>query len=149
MTQSEREFTHHHTPNTTIRLEPPDVSFITIRGEVVLEDLSSMASFYENAVRDWPYIFTLVDQRRHTGMRAEVRKTATTLLEWMPLRGTAIYGGSFAMRTFGKMFMSLFNTVRKLDNPMTFVKTEEEARAWIAERRRELAETRDLPKAAR
>lgn len=128
-----------HTENTSVWLEGPDLVCIRGRGEISDKDMSETAAFYDQHIRNWPQVFVMADQREQTGMTAEARKVAARVFTWVPFRGTVFYGGSFAMRTVGKMIMTIMNSLRKHDNPIMFVKTEEEARGWIEERRRELA----------
>lgn len=127
------------TKNQTVWLEAPDIICIRGHGEISADDMTEVAAFYDKHIRSWPRAFVLADQREQTGMSAEARKASAKLFDWVPFRGTVFYGGSFAMRTVGQMIMTITNALRQLDNPVKFVKTEDEARAWIEARRRELA----------
>jgi len=135
----------HQTPNMRFWLEPPDLIYIAGRGELVAEDMTGAAAFYDEHIRDWPYLLLIGDQTEQKGTRAEARKVAAKAFDWVPFRGIALIGGSILDRTVGKMILTLINSISKKDNPVVFVKSEEEARAWIEERRRELIAKGDFP----
>lgn len=123
-------------------LEPPDVVWFQPRGAVTVGDLEAINRYYEQHIRDWPVVFMLVDSRLNGGMSAEARKAAATLFHWVPFRGSAIIGGAFAMRTVGQLLMKVITALssRTKDNPTVFLDTDAEARAWLEERRRAVAE---------
>lgn len=123
-------------------LEAPDIVWFHPRGEVSAEDMRLVNEYYEQHIRDWPRIFMIVDARSNGGISAEARKAAATLFDWVPFRGSVFIGASFAMRTVGKLLMLVIGKLSKRlgDNPLVYVSTEEEARAWVAERRRVLGQ---------
>jgi hypothetical protein len=127
------------TPHMIIELELPDIVFVRTKGIVDKQDMLDMTDVLERGVRGWPQVFLLVDQSAQEGMTAEARKVAPDMGDWIPYRGTVMFGGGFAVRTLGQMLMKLINLGRKSENPTTFVKEESEARAWLAQRRRELS----------
>jgi hypothetical protein len=133
------------TPHQTVWLEPPDIVVIEGHGEIGAEDMIEVAAFYDQHIRDWPHVFILADQRGQTGMRAEARRVATKVFDWVPFRGTVFFGGSFVLRMVGQLIMTLMDSLRELDNPIMFVETEEQARAWIHERRQHLREKGEIP----
>jgi hypothetical protein len=108
-------------------------------GHVEKQDMIEMVDVLEKRIRDWPHVFLLVDQQKQTGISPEARKVIPEIASWVPYRGTAIYGGSFAMRVVSEMLMKMINLVRGMDNPTVFPKLEAEARAFIDKRRKELA----------
>jgi hypothetical protein len=131
------------TPHMTIELEHPDVVFVKTIGTVDKQDMLDMTDVLERGVRGWSQVFLLVDQSAQDGMTADARKVAPDMGDWIPYRGTVMFGGGFTVRTMGQMLMKLINLGRKIDNPTTFVKAESDARAWLAKRRRELSGQKD------
>lgn len=123
----------------TAWLEPPELVCVRAHGQIEEKDFLDLAEYLKQHIRDWPIALLFVDQTDQTGISAEARKAAATAFEWVPYRGTAFCGGSFAVRTIGQMVMTIVNTFRGNDNPTKFCKTESEARAWLDERRRMLA----------
>jgi len=126
------------TPHMMIRLEEPDVVFVRSVGTIDKQDMLDMHEVFDGNIRGWPNVLLVVDQSQQEGMTAEARKMVPEIGQWVPYRGTVMYGGSFAMRTVGQMLMKLINLVRQLDNPTAFLNDEQEARAWVERRRREL-----------
>jgi hypothetical protein len=127
-------------------LEPPDLVCVHPHGLVEEEDLLELSSHMSKHIRDWPCVLLFINQDDQTGVTAEARKAAATAFEWVPYRGTVFSGGSFMQRTIGQMILITINTMRGIDNPTKFFKTEPEARAWIDERRRTLDDERAAAK---
>lgn len=127
------------TKTMTVWLESPDIICIRGFGDISPEHMAEVAVFDGEHIRHWPHAFALADQTKQTAMSAEARKVAARVFEWVPFRGTAFYGGSFALGTIARMIMTILNAVTNVENPLIFVKTEDDGRAWIDARRRELA----------
>ena len=102
----------------------PDDGFEIVRRQIA-----------QGAGRD--HCFILLDFSELEGFDPQVRKRAAAMLKDLPLRGTAVFGASLRARLAAKLIITASNLFRQQPdlNPMNFVKTEDEARAWIAERR--------------
>lgn len=131
------------TPNMRLWVEPPDLIYTFGRGELTAEDMTLTNEFYKKHIRDWPYVLLIGYQNEQSGTTADARKVAANVFAWVPFRGVCLVGGSIVDRTVGKMILTVINSLWKRDNPITFVKSDDEAREWIAQRRRDLAAKED------
>lgn len=139
MAQSTEKSSEYRTPTMMMWLEPPDLVCVRGYGDAATEDVRETTKRINDLIRGWPYVLVMVDQSQQASMSSDARRAATETPPGAPYRGTVFYGGSLVMRTVGQLVMRLINALRKTDNPAVFFRTEAEARAWIDQRRREIA----------
>lgn len=123
--------------------EPPDLVIMRYRGTLSAPDFARGMEWLRTQCSDWPYMLLLVDVRELTTIPADTRKIVPEATSWMPMRGIAFYGAGFAVRTVSMMLVKVINLVRGTDNPPHYSNEEAEARAWIEERRAELAQQQE------
>jgi hypothetical protein len=126
--------------NQTTFFEPPDIIFLKLRGTCTWEEGSEI----NRRQREWGQplerVFFLIDLAELDRIDPEVRKDATTTLAALPLRGMVGFSAPIKARVIAKLIFTALNLFsNKADRiPLHFTDSEAEARAWIAERRREL-----------
>jgi hypothetical protein len=123
-------------PHTTY-FEEPDIIFMKAVGYMSVEDGTELLRRQTEFARGRSHAFFLIDMTELEGFSPEVRRRVAEMLKDSPLRGMASYGASLKARVAAKLIITainLFSAEGRL-NPMHFVATESEARAWIARRR--------------
>lgn len=121
-------------------IDPPDVVIMRWRGALTPTEFSRGIEYLRGKCSDWPHMLLLADLSGVTTIPADVRRIVPELTSWMPFRGVVITGASFTIRTVAVMLFKVINLVRGADNPTHYASSEEDARQWLAQRRRELAE---------
>ncbi len=126
--------------NQTTLFEPPDIIFLKLRGACSLEEGTEINRRHREWGQTASRVFFLIDLADLDRIDPEVRKDATTTLAAVPLRGMVGYSAPIKARVIAKLIFTALNLFsNKADRvPLHFTDTEAEARAWIAERRREL-----------
>lgn len=126
--------------NQTTFFEAPDIIFLKLRGACVWEEGSEINRRHREWSKDLDRVFFLIDLSELDRIEPEVRKDATKTLAEIPLRGMVGYSAPIKAKVIAKLIFTALNLFsNKADRvPLNFTDTEEQARAWIAERRREL-----------
>lgn len=120
----------------TLSFEDPDLVRVVFDGEVDLKQLYEMNDLVREFKASRGTIYLVADARKGLGFSAEARKAVSDDPKLSPYAATAFFGASFAMKTIVNMLnraMALMG--RSTGGVMTFVDTEEEARAWVAKQR--------------
>ncbi len=126
--------------NQTTFFEAPDIIFLKLKGACVWEEGSEINRRHREWGKDLDRVFFLIDLSELDRIDPEVRKDATRTLAEVPLRGMVGFSAPIKAKVIAKLIFTALNLFsKKADRvPLNFTATEEEARAWIAERRREL-----------
>jgi hypothetical protein len=86
-----------------------------------------------------PYLLLLVDLREQGRFPPDARRVAEIESKQIPYRGMAFYHASFHVMLLIRIIILGMNLLSPhKDNPFCFCRTEAEARAWLAQRQREL-----------
>ena len=132
-----------HDPNNLIfgkhitYFEEPDIIFMKLSGDVTdaegLELLRRQRGFAEGR----KLLFFLMDDREMAGISPDARKAVAEMLKEIPLYGMANFQAPMKAKVVAKLVITAINLFRKdaKSNPVEFFNSEEEARAWIAQRR--------------
>lgn len=129
----------------TTYFEEPDIIVMRLVGPVSYEE------GHEVNVRHLRYgegrdrLFFLIDLEKLESIHPGVRKEAGLVLRTIPLKGAALYKAPLKAKVMAKLILTAMNTFRKAEDkvPVVFLSDEQEARAWIEQRRRELTEPRN------
>lgn len=123
-------------------LEEPDILVMKLFGKVTHEEGSAINRRHLELGKDRERLFYLIDMKVFEGMDPELRKEAGLTMKTLPLRGIAVYQASLTARVVSKLVVGAMNVFRPADDkaPFESFASEEEARAWIARRRRQLME---------
>jgi hypothetical protein len=121
--------------------EPPDILFMRLSGPVSEEEAKEIDRHHLSWVAGHPRVFFLLDLSELESIDPEGRKDASRTVRELPLAGVVIYGAPMKARVLAKLVftaMNLFKANAADRFPIEFVKSEAEAREWIAGRRRAL-----------
>ena len=123
-------------------VEEPDLVVMRWHGAMSVNDLSTLSRELQKHCARWPYMLLLQNVTDLGGIPAEVRRFAPSGARYSaPLRGVAIVGAGFALRTVATLMLRVVNlTQRNADNPNEFFADETAARTWLASRRAALTE---------
>lgn len=120
--------------------EPPDIFFLKCRGHINWDEGSEINRRHREWGKGLDRIFYLIDLAELDRVDPEVRKDATSTMAGLQLRGMVGFAAPLKARVLAKLIFTALNMFsNKADKvPLHFTDTEEEARAWIEDRRREL-----------
>lgn len=121
----------------TLCLEPSDIFVLTLNGGVLAAEMSTLVDEINRFSEGKTHVFGITDL---THLRSVSTEARMHLLRLSPLpRGIAYVGVKLQMRIGFSAVNSLRSKLHhEMDTPITFEKTETEARAWIEGRRRDL-----------
>lgn len=114
--------------------------YYVVRGSLSADELIAITAFRDEHAPGSPFLLVLGDLRELGAIPVESRKVAAHRLGQFPYGGIALFGASFQARVLAKLVLGAARLLGRDDrNPVRFFDTEAEARAWLAERARELA----------
>jgi hypothetical protein len=124
-------------------LEMPDVVHMKLQGKCTLEECQKINQSHLEYAKDVPYFFYLIDLTGLEDLPPAVRKEASETVKLLPLRGTVVRNAPLRAKVLARLLLTASNLFRRGPeaNPLTFADTEEEARAWLDKRRKEIAAT--------
>jgi hypothetical protein len=124
----------------TTLFEPPDIIYLKLSGTCTWEEGAEINRRHREWGATADRIFYLVDLAELERIDPEVRKDATKTMALVPTRGMVGFSAPLKARVIAKLIFTALNLFsNKADRiPLGFVDTEQEARKWIEERRREL-----------
>jgi hypothetical protein len=128
--------------------EHPDVIFMRLAGPVSKAEANEINVYHRAWGEEHARVFYLLDLSELESIDPEGRKEASRTVRMLPLAGVAAYGAPVKARVLAKLVftaMNLFKARTDSGFPIEFVDTEDEARAWIEERRRELGPAAAVP----
>lgn len=110
-------------------------------GPFTLEHLIEFFPLLERILVEHGRCFTISDLRKPVSFPVETRRRAIEWNKSHTVTGTVMFGTSATARVTLTLMMRAAALVTKRPIPFEAVKTEEEARAWVAARRQKLAPT--------
>lgn len=121
-----------------IEFEPPDLMHVTLNGPLRLEDVSDVGWHAVQGSKEFPYVLLLIDISlfEYDGTTPESRRVMAEVSRNLRYRGVALLGGRGPERLLFRFVLRAVNLFTRGDNPFRFFETEQEARAWLDERRR-------------
>lgn len=133
---------HKKIGNHSTWIELPDIVHLKLVGEVGVEEGRAVNEAHLEYARELPHFYYMIDLSELDNIPAVVRKEASATVKMLPLRGTVIYQTPLRARVIAKLLLTAANLFRggASQNPMDFVDTEEDARAWIRRRRQQIAD---------
>ncbi|MDI1443855.1 STAS/SEC14 domain-containing protein [Polyangium sp. 6x1] len=121
------------------RWEPPDLVHLVYFGDLDGPTSVALSEASRRFTLGKPRVFLLVDMSKIGRVSREARSASAEGGKDLALRGTAVVGASAHLRILASLVSRAISLLYgAADNPTQFFETEAEARAWIAERRREL-----------
>lgn len=118
-------------------LEEPDILYMKLVGDVSNAEVKEINRAHLEYGQLGKHLYYLIDLSELDNLAPQVRKEASDTVKLLPLRGTAIYGAPLKAKVLAKLMLTASNMFRggKNPNPVEFVDSEAEARAWITKRR--------------
>lgn len=122
-------------------LELPDIVHLKLVGEVGLPECRQINQAHIEFAQGLDRIFYMIDLSELDNIPAAVRREASETVRILPLQGTVIYQTPLRARVLAKLLLTAVNLFKggAGQNPVEFVDTREEARAWVDQRRRQIA----------
>jgi hypothetical protein len=122
--------------------EEPDILFLRLAGPCSEAEGMEINRRHRELGRGKERLFFLVDLEELESIHPNIRKDTGNVVKEIALRGAALYKASLKARVLAKLILTAANLFRREEDrmPTCFFDTEQEARAWIEERRRELSE---------
>lgn len=123
-------------------MELPDIVHLKLVGEVSLEECREINQTHIDYAKELPQFFYMIDLSELENIPAAVRREASQTVKILPVRGTVIYQTPLRARVIAKLLLTAVNLFKggATQNPVDFVDTTEEARAWIRRRRQQIAD---------
>jgi len=132
-----RESSEIYVGKHVIRFEQPDAYSVALIGNVSGSDMVQYNAEIARYAEGKRWLLVVADMTRTTSFSPQARRETVHIP--LAIRGVAMFGVSARLRIPLTILYKAFSLVRrKISTPMAFVETETEARAWVAERRREL-----------
>lgn len=124
---------------SVVRFEPPDILYFEIVGSPPKDEAAKIMDAAARLTEGQDHLFVLSNIGGSADFPADARKVVADRLVALPVRASALFGGSFQLR----VLITLAYKVRDLIKggakvPTRFCATEAEARAWIDEQRMRL-----------
>lgn len=121
--------------------EAPDIVHLKLVGSVTLDECVLINDAHLGWGEGRSHVFYMIDLSELADIPAAVRRAASETVKMLPLRGTVIYNSPLRARVLGKLLLTAGNLFRRgaAPNPVEFVDTEDDARAWVEIRRRQIA----------
>jgi hypothetical protein len=119
----------------TANVDVDGILFIKYHGAISLEDMKELSSIVEVVAKTTSPVFLLSDLSGAGPMSSEARRFTGQWLASSPVIGGANFGAATFARAAGELVASLLRLIHVTKVPFTFVKSEAEARNWIASQR--------------
>jgi hypothetical protein len=126
-----------HIRKHILRHQPPDLVVAVFVGDVTGEDMAEMNAKNHQATNGLKSWFVLLDFERLGSFSSEAKQR----IRESPLAsGSAAFGASNQTRIVMSLLSKVYSMVNRGASPVFFASSEGEARAWINERRKALAD---------
>lgn len=134
-------FKSHDCGHQFTALELPDIVYLKLRGKVTLEECRMINQANIEYAKSLSSFFYLVDLADLEDLPPAVRREASETVKGLPARGTVLMNAPLRARVLAKLLLTAANLFRRgpESNPVVFADTEDEARAWFAQRRRQIS----------
>lgn len=113
-----------------ISFEPPETILITFRGTLDAGEVEKMFEKWDNYIKPGEKQKVLLSADELDELPPKAREALRKGASRFQMSKLAIYGASTKMRIMGGLIIKMLPNV----DASTFMETEEEARAWLAEK---------------
>jgi hypothetical protein len=114
-----------------IAFEPPDIVVLTLRGKLVAEEMEDMFEKWGNQYGPSKKVKVLIDVSKLEDIPPKAREALRKGGLQYPMSKVAAFGASTKIRIMAGLILKMVPNV----DSSTFVKTEEEARAWLEDKK--------------
>lgn len=115
-----------------------DILFLKIVDDLTMADITKYIKLAEELVNKYGSFYIVDDIARFRSASNEVRRVTADWLARNSCAGAVLHGGSLTARTIAILVVRAMNLLGKQYFPIVFMKTEQEAREWIAGHRRKM-----------
>jgi hypothetical protein len=138
---AEKYFKQNECGKQFTALEFPDIIYMKLEGKVTLDECRQLNRAHLEYSQEIPHFIFFIDLTKLEDLPPDVRKEASATVKLLPVRGTVICNAPLRAKVLARLLLTASNLFRRGPevNPLIFVDSEEEGRAWIEKRRRELA----------
>jgi hypothetical protein len=113
-----------------------DLHLIRLRGALSEDEAAAFHSGVARTIARYGSAYVLVDSCQAGSISPQTRRWIAEWNQTHPVGGVAIFGSSLVVRAVLTLVLNAIALLRRQAVPSVFVKTEAEARAWIASLRR-------------
>lgn len=114
-----------------------DIVVTIMHGMFTLDEAHLLIQAMQEVIDRCGYGLVLSDNTGLTGMAPEARRESARWSVGKPILGSAIFHGSHAVRILIGLLFKAMNLIGRQSIRLEFFQTEEAARQWLAELRRE------------
>jgi hypothetical protein len=133
----------HRVGAHSIELDPPDVCVVRVDGPLSPGEALELITTANGLAEARTHLFLLADLSRATSLPPESRKVLAATPRSPKHRGVAVIETSFHIRALIMLVAKARDILnRQKDNPLRVFSGADDARAWLAERRRAVAGSR-------
>jgi hypothetical protein len=111
-----------------------DIVFVRLVGDETESDAKEFTALQDEFFGLNPF-YVILDSHQVGTVEPGARRIFTQWVSRKNFRGSAAYGATLATRTLGTLTLSAIRLISGKIIPMVFVKSHDEAVAWIAEQR--------------
>jgi hypothetical protein len=109
--------------------------FFRFLGPLQLAETEQMVATFEGVYKQEGRLYLLFDGSRLTTIDSQASRRFVNWTQSYPITAIANFGGGLMQRTLALLVLNAIRLVGKRAPPQTYVSTEAEARAWLAEQR--------------
>jgi hypothetical protein len=109
-----------------------DLSIIRMQGPLSLDEAKAFHAMVEGSLQKYGTAYVMVDSTSGGALTPQTRRWIAEWNQRHHISGVAIYGSGLMMRTLLTLLLNAISLLRSHRIPSVFVKTEEEARVWLA-----------------
>lgn len=109
-----------------------DLNIIRLRGPLNLDEAKVFHVMVEGSLRQYGSAYVMVDATESMSLAPEARRWIAAWNQQHHVNGAAIYGSGAIMRTLLTLLLNAISLLRRQSVPSVFVKSESDARAWLA-----------------
>lgn len=127
---------------TVVRLEPPDILYFEVVGGPAIDEAIKIMDGAARLAEGKAHLFVLSNIARSSDFPPDARKLVADRLTTLPVRATALFGGSFQVRVLITLVYAIRDLIKGgAKSPTRFCANETEARAWLDEQRARIKRT--------
>lgn len=123
-----------HIGEHTARIDG-DILYLQLIGDISAAEIQKYVGLADQLTAEHGAFYIIDDMARFGSAAPEVRKKVASWMSKSACRGAAIYGASLTARTMTTLIIGAMKMMGSHFFPVSFVKTEQEARDWVAAQR--------------
>jgi hypothetical protein len=108
-----------------------NILYLQMIGDISLEEIQKYIGLADQLTAEHGSFYIVDDMARFGSAAPEVRKKVASWIAQGACLGAAIYGASLSSRTMTTLILGAMKMMGRHVFPVTFVKTEQEARDWV------------------